>query len=99
MMGVSLAVLFVNVGLAAMGDTVTQRLGLLVDFGLAYVTLAKEVFGGYKVFHVFGMNVSDPVMAILVLASIAAVAVLGIYREQKSRTIEDSLFIQSHKQQ
>lgn len=85
--GVSLAILFVNVGLAAMGDTVTQRLGVLVDFGLANVTLAKEVFGGYKVFHIFGMNVSYPVMAILVLTVIAAVAVFEIYRGQKSRTI------------
>ena len=85
--GVSLAVLFVNVGLAAMGDTVTQRLGVLVDFGLANVTLAKEVFSGYKVFHVFGMNVSYPVMAVFVLAGIAAAAVFGIYRGQKSRSI------------
>ena len=84
--GVSLAVLFVNVGLAAMGDTVTQKLGILADFGLANVTLIKEVFGGYKVFHVFCMHVSYPVMAILVLAVIAAAAVFGIYRGQKSRT-------------
>ena len=85
--GVSLAVLFVNVGLAAMGDTVTQRLGVLVDFGLANVTLVKEVFGGYKVFYVFGISVSYLIMAILVLAVIAAVAAFGIYRGQKSRTI------------
>lgn len=85
--GVSLAVLFENVGLAAMGDTVTQRLGGLVDFGLANVTLVKEVFGGYKVFHVFGINVSYPVMAIAVLAAIADVAVFGIYLGQRSRTI------------
>ncbi|MCX4268544.1 MAG: ABC transporter permease subunit [Lachnospiraceae bacterium] len=85
--GVSLTVLFVNVGLAAMGDTVTQRLGVLVDFGLANVTLVKEVFGGYKVFYVFGISVSYLIMAILVLAVIAAVAAFGIYRGQKSRTI------------
>lgn len=85
--GISLAVLFLNVGLAAMGDTVTQRLGVLVDFGMANVTLTKEVFGGYKVFHVFGMAVSYPVMAVFVLAAIAVGAVWGIYRGQKSRTI------------
>lgn len=85
--GVSMAVLFVNVGLAAMGDAVTQRLGVLVDFGLANITLAKEVFGGYKVFRVFGMNVSYPVMAFLVLTVIAAAAVFGVCRGQKSRTI------------
>ncbi len=85
--GVSLTVLFVNVGLAAMGDTVTQRLGVLVDFGLANVTLVKEVFGGYKVFYVFGISVSYLIMAIFVLAVIAAVAAFGIYRGQKSRTI------------
>lgn len=84
--GVSLAVLFVNVGLAAMGDTVAQRLGIFVDFGLANVTLAKEVFGSYKVFHVFGMDVSYPVMAVFVLAAVAAAAAFGIYRGQRSRT-------------
>lgn len=45
-----------------MGDTVMQRLGVLVDFGLSNVTLMKEVFGSYKIFPVFGMNVSYPVL-------------------------------------
>ena len=85
--GVSLAVLFVNVGLAAMGDTVTQRLGALVDFGLANVTLMKEVFGGYQGFHVFGIYVIYPVMAVFVLAAIAAVAAFGAYLGQKSRAV------------
>ncbi len=85
--GVSLAILFVNVGLAAMGDTVTQRLGALVDFGLANVTLIKEVFGSYKVFNVFGMRVTYPVMAVFVLGILSALAVLGIYQGQRSRTI------------
>lgn len=43
--GVSLFILFINVGLAAMGDAVTQRIQPLIDFGLANVTLMKEVFG------------------------------------------------------
>ena len=85
--GVSLAILFVNVGLAAMGDTVTQRLGALVDFGLANVTLMKEVFGGYKGFNVFGTYGSYPVMAVFVLGILAALAVLGIYRGQKRRSV------------
>ena len=85
--GVSLAILFVNVGLAAMGDAVAQRLGALVDFGLANVTLMKEVFGGYKVFDVFGMCISYPVMAVFVLGAIAAVAAFGTYRGQKSRAL------------
>ena len=85
--GASLAILFVNVGLAAMGDTVTQRLGVLVDFGLANVTLMKEVFGGYKGFNVFGMCVSYPIMAIFVLTAIAAVAAFGAYLGQKSRAV------------
>ena len=85
--GVSLAFLFVNVGLAAMGDTVTQRLGALVDFGLANVTLMKEVFGGYKGFNVSGMYVSYPIMVIFVLTFFTALAALGIYRGQKGRTV------------
>ncbi len=85
--GVSLAILFVNVGLAAMGDTVTQRLGTLVDFGLANVTLLKEVFGSHKAYNVFGTCVSYPVMAVFVSGILAALAILGIYRGQKSRTV------------
>lgn len=85
--GVSLAVLFINVGLAAMGDAVTQRFQPLIDFGLANVTLIKEVFGGFKMFHVFGMCVSYPVMAVFVLGLIAVLAVFGIYRGQKNRTV------------
>ena len=85
--GVSLAILFVNVGLAAMGDTVTQRLGVLVDFGLANVTLMKEVFSGYKGFNMFGMYISYPVMAVFVLAAIAIAVTFGTYLGQKSRTV------------
>ncbi len=85
--GASLAILFVNVGLAAMGDTVTQRLGALVDFGLANVTLMKEVFGGYKGFNMFGMYVSYPTMSVFVLGAVAVIAILWIYRGQKSRTV------------
>ena len=84
--GVSLAILFINVGLAAMGDAVTQRIQPLVDFGLANVTLIKEVFGSFKVFDVFGMSVSYPVMAVLVLGGMAALVIWGIYQGQKSRT-------------
>ena len=85
--GVSLAILFVNVGLAAMGDAVTQRLGALVDFGLANVTLIKEVFGGRRVFNVFGRCVSYPVLAVFILVFLAVLAVWGIYRGQKSRAV------------
>ena len=85
--GVSLAILFINVGLAAMGDTVTQRFQPLIDFGLANVTLIKEVFGEFKMFHLFGMCVSYPVMAVFVLGLTAVLAGFGIYRGQKNRTV------------
>ena len=86
--GVSLAILFVNVGLAAMGNAVTQRLGALVDFGLANVTLMKEVFGGYKGFNIFGMYVSYPIMAVFVLGVVSTLAVLWVYRGKRSRTVQ-----------
>lgn len=85
--GASLAILFINVGLAAMGDAVTQRIQPLIDFGLANVTLIKEVFGEFKVLDVFGMSVSYPVMAVFVLGLFAALAGFGIYRGQKSRAV------------
>ena len=72
---------------AAMGDAVTQRLWPLADFGLANVTLIKEVFGGFKMFSVFGRCVSYPAMAVFVLGALAALAVFGIYRGQKNRTV------------
>ncbi len=84
--GVSLAILFINVGLAALGDAVTQRIQPLVDFGLANVTLIKEVFGGFKFFDVFGMNISYPVMALLVLGVMTLLIIFGIYQGQKGRT-------------
>lgn len=85
--GVSLAILFINVGLAAMGDSIIQKIQPIIDFGLANVTLIKEVFGGYKVFNLFGLSVNYPVMAIFVLTAIAALAIFGIYRGQKTRTV------------
>lgn len=85
--GISLALLFINVGLAAMGDTVLQRIQPFVDFGLANVTLIKEVFGVHKRFDVFGVSISYPVMAVFVLTSIAALAIFGIYQGQRSRTV------------
>ena len=85
--GISLVLLFVNVGLAAMGDTVLQRIQPLVDFGLANVTLIKEVFGAHKLYDVFGVSISYPVMAVFVLTSIAVLAIFGIYQGQKSRTV------------
>ncbi len=85
--GISLAILFINVGLAAMGDGVLQRIQPIIDFGLANITLIKEVFGGYKVFNVFGMIVSYPIMAVFVLGLFSVLAVFGIYRGQKHKTV------------
>ena len=82
--GISLAILFVNVGLAAMGDGVTQGIQPLIDFGLANVTLIKEVFGSFKVFDVFGISISYPVMAVLVLGVTAVLIIFGIYHGQKN---------------
>lgn len=84
--GISLVLLFVNVGLAAMGDTVLQKIQPLVDFGLANVTLIKEVFGAHKLFDVFGVSINYPIMAVFVLTTIAAFAIFGIYQGQRNRT-------------
>jgi len=85
--GTGLAILFINIGLAAMGDTVIQKIQPIIDFGLANVTLIKEVFGGYKVFNVIGISVSYPIMSIFVLGIIAVFSVFGIYHGQKYRTV------------
>ena len=85
--GTGLAILFINIGLAAMGDTVIQKIQPIIDFGLANVTLIEEVFGGYKVFNVIGVSVSYPIMSIFVLGIAAGFSVFGIYHGQKYRTV------------
>ena len=52
-----------NVELTAMGDAVSQRFGPIVDFDLDNVILIKALFGGYRVFHVFGMSINFLVQA------------------------------------
>jgi len=41
--GTGLAILFINIGLAAMGDTVIQKIQPIIDFGLANVTLILAI--------------------------------------------------------
>jgi hypothetical protein len=85
--GISLIVLFLNVGLSALGTTLSQLLSPVTDFGIASIALAGEVFAGYKVYNFFGIVVPYYFMIILFMAIISALAGFGMYWGQKYRKV------------
>jgi hypothetical protein len=72
--GTNLIVLFLNVGLSALGTTLSQLLSPITDFGTASIALAGEVFSGYKVYNLFGTVVPYYFMIILFMPIISALA-------------------------
>jgi ABC-type transport system involved in multi-copper enzyme maturation permease subunit len=84
--GISLIVLFLNVGLSALGTTISRTIQPVIDFGMASITLVGEVFTGYKVYNVFGTVVPYWFMIVIFMAVITALASLGMYAGQKHRT-------------
>jgi hypothetical protein len=85
--GISLIVLFLNVGLSALGTTLSQLLSPIIDFGIASIALAGEVFTGFKVYNLFGIVVPYYFMIIMFLAIIGALAGFGMYWGQKYRKV------------
>jgi ABC-type transport system involved in multi-copper enzyme maturation permease subunit len=84
--GISLIVLFINVGLSALGTSISQMIQPVIDFGMATITLVGEVFVSYKVYNLFGIIVPYYFMIILFMAVLSMLAVLGMYIGQKRRT-------------
>jgi hypothetical protein len=85
--GISLVVLFLNVGLSALGTTLSRLLTPVTDFGIASIALVGEVFSGYKVYNLFGTVVPYYFMIILFMVIISTLAGFGMYWGQKYRTI------------
>jgi ABC-type transport system involved in multi-copper enzyme maturation permease subunit len=85
--GVSLIVLFLNIGIAALGTTIQQMIQPVVDFGVASFALVGEVFSGYKVYNIFGLPVPYYAMLLVFMGVVIAAASLGIYVGQKRRTV------------
>jgi hypothetical protein len=85
--GISLVALFFNVGLSALGTTLSQLLSPVTDFGIASAALVGEVFSGYKVYNLFGIVVPYYVMIILFMALMSALAGFGMYWGQKYRKV------------
>jgi hypothetical protein len=84
--GISLIVLFLNVGLSALGTTISRMIRPLVDFGMANIVLAGEVFSAYKTYKLFGTVVPYWFMIIMFMTLIAVLAGFGMYWGQKHRT-------------
>jgi hypothetical protein len=84
--GISLIVLFLNVGLSALGTTISRMIQPVIDFGMASITLTGEVFVDYKAYNVFGTVVPYWFMIIMFMAAVTALAGFGMYWGQKHRT-------------
>jgi ABC-type transport system involved in multi-copper enzyme maturation permease subunit len=84
--GISLIVLFLNVGLSALGTTISQKIQPLLDFGMASITLTGEVFTAYKAYNVFGTVVPYWFMILMFMAALTTLAGFGMYWGQKHRT-------------
>jgi hypothetical protein len=85
--GIGLVVLFLNVGLSALGTTLSRLLTPITDFGIANIALVGEVFSGYKVYNLFGIVVPYYFMIILFMAIVSALAGFGMYWGQKYRKV------------
>jgi ABC-type transport system involved in multi-copper enzyme maturation permease subunit len=86
-LGVSLIVLFFNIGINALGTGIQSALQWLVDFGVSNFALVGEVFVGYKVFNIFGYPVPYYAVLIVFMAVVIALTAIGMYIGQKRRTI------------
>jgi ABC-type transport system involved in multi-copper enzyme maturation permease subunit len=85
--GINLIVLFLNVGLSALGTTLSQLLSPIIDFGIASIALAGEVFTGYKEYNLFGIVVPYWFMIIMFMVVVSTLAGFGMYWGQKYRKV------------
>jgi ABC-type transport system involved in multi-copper enzyme maturation permease subunit len=84
--GISLIVLFLNIGLSALGTAISSMIQPLVDFGMASIALVGVVFTGYKAYNLFGTVVPYWFMIIVFMTLITVLAGFGMYWGQKHRT-------------
>ncbi|MDR1158923.1 MAG: ABC transporter permease subunit [Oscillospiraceae bacterium] len=85
--GVSLAVLLLNIGIAALGTTIENVIKPVVDFGVASFALVGEIFTQYKVYNVFGVVVPYYVMLIVFLVLVIGLTSFGMFWGQRKRTV------------
>jgi ABC-type transport system involved in multi-copper enzyme maturation permease subunit len=85
--GVSLIVLFLNIGIAALGTTIESMIQPIVDFGVASFTLVGQVFTEFKVYNIFGFPVPYHIMLLIFMGIVIALATFGMYLGQKRRTV------------
>jgi hypothetical protein len=86
-LGVSLIVLFLNIGIAALGTGISSALQWLSDIGVASFALVGEVFSGYKVYNIFGFPIPYYAVLLVFMGTVIVLASLGMYIGQKRRTV------------
>jgi ABC-type transport system involved in multi-copper enzyme maturation permease subunit len=86
-LGISLIVLFLNIGIAALGTGIQTALKWLMDFGVASFAVVGEVFSGYKVYNLFGFPVPYYVALLVFMAIVSLLVAFGMYLGQKRRSV------------
>jgi hypothetical protein len=86
-LGVSLIVLFLNIGIAALGTGIQAALQWLSDFGVASFAVVGEVFAGYKVYNILGFPVPYYAVLLVFMAALIVLTSIGMYFGQKRRTV------------
>jgi ABC-type transport system involved in multi-copper enzyme maturation permease subunit len=84
--GISLIVLFLNVGLSALGTSISRMIQPVIDFGMASISLTGEVFTSYKAYNVFGAVVPYWFMIVMFMTLLVMLAGFGMYWGQRRRT-------------
>jgi ABC-type transport system involved in multi-copper enzyme maturation permease subunit len=86
-LGVSLIVLFFNIGINALGTGIQTALQWLVDFGVSNFALVGEVFAGYKVYNILGFPVPYYAVLLVFMVVVATLVIVGMYWRQKRRSV------------
>jgi type III secretory pathway component EscS len=84
-LGVAMILTFALFGF--LSDDLKKTLGPLVDFNYVAISSYGSVFGGVKVFYVFGIPVSYGAAAFVVCLALGAAAAVLVYIAQKKRMV------------
>jgi ABC-type transport system involved in multi-copper enzyme maturation permease subunit len=84
--GISLIVLLLNVGLSALGTTISRMIQPVIDFGIASIALTGEVFVDYKAYNIFGIVVPYWFTIVIFMVAVTTLAGFGMYWGQKYKT-------------
>lgn len=85
--GIGILILIANLLFQSMGTSITALIEPIINFGFLNTVNVTTVFGGATTLNMFGMVVSYPIMALIVLLALGILAFIGVRISQKYRTV------------